>query len=39
MSPILGRCTEMYELSLPIVDKELFKHLKYNNLEPHIFLL
>jgi TBC1 domain family protein 5 len=39
MSPILGRCSMMYEIFLPKVDKELYKSLKYHNLEPHIFLL
>lgn len=39
MSPILARCSTLYEISLQYIDKELFKHLKYYNVEPHIFLL
>lgn len=39
MSPILARCSKLYEISLQYLDKELYKHLKYYNMEAHIFLL
>lgn len=39
MSPILARSSTLFEVSLNYLDKELFKHLKYYNVEPHIFLL
>ena len=39
MSPILARSSTLFEVSLNYLDKELFKHLKYYNMEPHIFLL
>ena len=39
MSPILARCSTLFEVSLQFLDKELYKHLKYYNVEAHIFLL
>lgn len=39
MSPILARCSKLFEISLQYLDKELYKHLKYYNVEAHIFLL